>query len=179
MLKKLIPEKRNILLYSIELGNQMHFDHNEFICIEPIDLGNIHLINQIRDHKIKDFKKLLFHKQKGIIAFYKNQPAGHAWMITNDCPVKDSIPFVLDKNQSMIHYCYVSPEFRGKNIYPLMLSYLNKKAFNQLNNQKVFIWTDISNIASQKGIEKAGFVNKAFYKVFYFLSFPLKKIKLD
>ena len=54
-----------------------------------------------------------------------------------------------------IHLCYCEtiPQARGKGYYPLLLSYIQ----NELFPQKLYMIVDVTNTASIRGIEKAGF----------------------
>jgi hypothetical protein len=90
---------------------------------------------------------------------------------------KYQIYYVKDKNGTIIHYSHVLPKifkfpfmkkkdleigpcwthekFRGKNIYPYVLTFI----INDLciPGRSFYIMTDENNIPSQKGILKAGF----------------------
>ena len=54
-----------------------------------------------------------------------------------------------------IFFCHTFDEYRGHGIYSNILTQICKDTIKKAG--KVFISTDMKNIASQKGIEKAGF----------------------
>jgi len=58
-----------------------------------------------------------------------------------------------DKMCHYIFYCHTFEKYKGKNIYPYILSYI----INKHKNEDIYIDTDLLNIPSQKGIEKVGF----------------------
>lgn len=62
----------------------------------------------------------------------------------------------LKKGQAYIFKCSTNDHFRGKNIYPIVLQRILKDMAAD-NVKQVFITCHPSNIASIKGIEKAGF----------------------
>ena len=65
-------------------------------------------------------------------------------------------PVRIKEDEVYIGFCQTSPEFKGKNIYPAVLQYIIKYAFEK-NKKKCFISTSPSLVPSVRGIEKAGF----------------------
>jgi hypothetical protein len=68
---------------------------------------------------------------------------------------------VLNKASKAIGPCVTKKEFRGKGIYPTVLRYIRGSS---LGNNGLDIFCNISNISSQKGIEKAGFALKQQFR---------------
>lgn len=62
----------------------------------------------------------------------------------------------LKANEGHIATCYTAPDFRGNNIYPVVLQHILKYAANK-NMSRVYISSAPKNVASIRGIEKAGF----------------------
>lgn len=62
----------------------------------------------------------------------------------------------MNKNDLEIGPCFTNPAFRGKGIFPKVLSEICRRRGN--NTQTFYIFADEKNIPSIKGIEKAGFV---------------------
>ncbi len=63
----------------------------------------------------------------------------------------------IEKDEVFIGFCQTSPDFRGMNIYPAVLQYIIKYAFER-NYKRCFISTSSTSTASIRGIEKAGFL---------------------
>lgn len=69
-------------------------------------------------------------------------------------PACAKFPF-MNKNDLEIGPCYTHPAFRGKGIFPKVLSEICRR---RNNTQTFYIFAHENNISSIKGIEKAGFV---------------------
>lgn len=63
----------------------------------------------------------------------------------------------LPSNGVHLCYCETIPEARGKGYYPMLLSYIQ----NDFRNKELYMIVDQDNVASIRGIEKAGFVKYA------------------
>ncbi len=64
---------------------------------------------------------------------------------------------LINKKGPVIGDCYTNPDYRGKSIYPFVISYIvNKMVFNE-NMKEVFIIISKSNLSSIAGVEKTGF----------------------
>jgi len=96
------------------------------------------------------------NKSELFLAFNKNQVVHSAWAHYFD-GINEVFPLVkIKRDEAFIGRCETHPEFRGKNIYPVVLQHIVRHVFAR-NKKKCFISTDPKNIASIKGIEKAGF----------------------
>lgn len=62
----------------------------------------------------------------------------------------------MKKNDLEIGPCYTYPEFRGKGIYPKVLTKICQKRGG--DSISFYMIVDENNLSSIKGIEKAGFV---------------------
>ncbi|MGA2173316.1 MAG: GNAT family N-acetyltransferase [Sedimentisphaerales bacterium] len=71
-------------------------------------------------------------------------------------PLESSPLVKLKEDEVYIGFCETNREFRGKNIYPAVLQYIVRYALEN-NKKKCFVSTIPSNIASIRGMEKAGF----------------------
>lgn len=94
----------------------------------------------------------LFSRNKYFIVYVKNQNKiiHHSVCITKFY----RFPF-MDSNDLEIGPCWTDENYRGKGIYPYVLKYVLSNFKDKYD--KFFIMTDSDNIASQKGILKAGF----------------------
>ena len=59
----------------------------------------------------------------------------------------------MPKNGIHVGFARTTPEYRGKGYYTLLLKYI----LEDLSGRDLYIFTEHCNIASQKGIKKAGF----------------------
>lgn len=106
---------------------------------------------------IHDIKDLLVKRKILFCVFKKEEWAHSSWLSLEDNSIID--PFF--KKQSAIYtacvgICSTSPSFRGLGLYPLVLSYICEY-LKENGKLIVFISTRKENIASIKGINKAGF----------------------
>ena len=102
------------------------------------------------------------------------------WMFDSDIVVHKSFLYtnvqiikLINKSGLVIGSCYTNPNYRGRSIYPKVISHIAKenKEFEEL-----FLVVDTDNIASIKGIEKAGYKKIAYIKAkkWLFLYFDKK-----
>lgn len=120
------------------------------------------LVKHSYDKKIKKdivkFKHFLKHGCKMYLVLCNGDIAGYYHVsklsdfkayLYNDC-------FLFKGGDKYyIFFCHTFDEYRGNGIYSYMLTQICKDTIKKAGN--VFISTDMKNIASQKGIEKAGF----------------------
>jgi RimJ/RimL family protein N-acetyltransferase len=82
--------------------------------------------------------------------------AGICWMIpeVNDrrYPVRN---VKLRPGEVEITHCVTLPSFRGRGVYPFMIRWLCRRAAED-GVKRIFMITSETNVASQRGIEKAG-----------------------
>lgn len=140
--------------------------------IKKVDFNNVYQATDFRQQKmVFIFENFLEKGDIGVFAFVNGKVVGHAWAVLNaDQPSKRIDGYMdINRDECFIHYCNVSEEYRGKNIYPQMLSWLCKELVLVKKMKKIIIDCDISNVASLRGIEKIGFVfktQKLFIRVF-------------
>jgi predicted acetyltransferase len=60
----------------------------------------------------------------------------------------------MDRDGLHIGPCWTHPDFRGHGLYPYLLQKIIEDYQNNID--KIYIFASTSNIASQRGIEKAG-----------------------
>lgn len=190
---KNILSSMKLIIFLVEIKTRIYYhvnryvfiyDKNEVYLLQPkiniliININNQNYNKYISNIKEKTLKKRLnnYYKKKCHIylATFKDIIVGHYILTSinnyqNDLFVKSKI---FDKSGMIIFDCVTFPEFRRLNIYSAVLTYILNEVINL--NKKIYITTDINNINSQKGIEKAGFVKK--YLVDYKEIFG-KKIK--
>ena len=64
---------------------------------------------------------------------------------------------VVGEGDVYIHYCATAPGARGQGIYPRVIAQVAEDALSR-GARRVLIWADRENVASQRGIARAGFV---------------------
>lgn len=92
-------------------------------------------------------------------AMYEGAPVGHAACLL---PESDYYGFHI-RNSGYIYYCHVVEAFRGREIYPRMLAQIMQEAHRRTQIDTFSVSVDLDNTASQRGIEKVGFMNKTRY----------------
>ena len=101
-------------------------------------------------------------------AFYRGAFAHISWMIAGG-PDSDRIrpPHLvrLRPGEGEITYCVTLPEFRGRQIYPFVISRLFQEARTR-GIREIFMVTRSGNTASQQGILKAGLTRERG-RIFY------------
>ena len=79
----------------------------------------------------------------------------------------------LALDEACIWYCATLPAFRQQHLYSALLSYILKELYNTQPVCRVWIGADLDNIASQRGIARAGFHRVATLLVERILAIPL------
>lgn len=109
-------------------------------------------------------KRALLHRLKArfdggnepFLAFGEGTLAHVSWLFHPPKVKETLLEAHIGNDQRLIGVCLTVPEFRGKNIYPVVLQHILRNVFAQ-GIKTVFITTSPSNIASIRGIEKVGF----------------------
>lgn len=150
------PTVRHLLCYSVtEETLDYSYLNNIDISIKKIGLDECKDVIAIRDENVKRAFEFMCTTSQIILAKWNGQIAGHA--VLKPCGVKGRLSGVW-KNRAYIHYCFVAPQYRGKNIYPNMLIFLSKAVFSKYPGTKVYISVERKNYPSIRGIEKCGFI---------------------
>jgi len=142
----------------------------DIVRINKVDnLCEYYQVPQIR----RVFTKFKYFIRQGVViylAIHNNNVVGH-YLITKLVNFK---PYLYNnhqifskppnKNIYYIFYCNTFKKYRGNGIYPYMLAKMSEDVFQGDKNAVVYISTEITNIPSQKGIEKVGFKKVARLK---------------
>jgi ribosomal protein S18 acetylase RimI-like enzyme len=129
------------------------FDHT--FIIKTTDLDSI---KGLTKEKINIFRSKLTNGDIGIIALENNNCIGYAWasISKNRNNQLDNPVIELKKNNAYIYYCHTILDYRGRGIYPQLLSLLAIKLFKE-DIIEIIIDTSPNNVASQRGLLKVGF----------------------
>lgn len=172
LLAKIITTK-TIILYAFDMNNGHLFKIHDkiLLLIEKIENDRSELFPVlVETFPEKDFSSRL--KKKGwqcYVASSNDKIVAYAWVITEDCFISEiNYHFKLSLDEIFIYDCFVCPEFRGKGIYPNLISRIVNDNLEvtgaediRKHNSKVntaYIGVESSNKASISGILKAGFI---------------------
>jgi hypothetical protein len=157
LLQKLLRKSKPIVEHFYQFDKTTEFSISDNCSIAKVGMldmldfyeQEIILSPQKRLHYVSTFVE----KAKEPWGLYdlNNTLSAIAWLAepkTNDLPPVEGI-----NNLKVIIDCFTAEEARGKGYYPVLINYLAK----QQSNNTVVIYTNDWNIASQKGIVKAGF----------------------
>lgn len=119
------------------------------------------IINAISNEMDPAFVReyMQYHFQSGgelFLAFSSGKLAHYCWMFFYP-GFKEQLAYIhLKSDEAHIATAHTTPEFRGKNIYPVVLQHLLNYAKTKGINT-IYITSLLKNTASVRGIEKAGF----------------------
>lgn len=89
------------------------------------------------------------------MVYVEGGPAGVGWCFPESRLLRR---LGLDRKGKYLGGFFVRPEFRGRGLYPLLLQTICREALDA--EQTAFAETGYENLASQRGLTKAGFVCK-------------------
>lgn len=142
-------------------------------CPLEIRIGSredIDLIVQLLDYADEAFvrKRTENAFSKGAEAFlaFNNGKIAHiSWLFYPPIVREQLMILKLKPSEAHIATCYTTAAFRGMNIYPAMLQHILRYAAEK-RIERVYIASSPQNIASIRGIEKAGFLKVKTIKGF-------------
>lgn len=192
--KKTKKEIRNPRLLLLKLFNFLRpyyavvltFKFNESKDVQsPIQIHRVNSEN-INDaliyepsEKVEAFKISLKQGDWGYYAYIDNVWVHRSWVTFGPSTVNQWSRFAklnLAANEVQIRWCETSPKARGKNIYPAVLSRIVMDLQDKVT--AIYITTTLDNIASQKGIQKAGFIAIKETKVISFMGIAYERTKI-
>lgn len=117
---------------------------------------------------VEVFRNFLALGDRGYYAYLDDKCVHRSWVKSNEQVVYPhwAYPLKLQPSQHFIHYCETAPQARGKGIYPAVLS---KIVDDFKDNGEILMSINTKNIASIKGAQKAGFVERERVKVLVIL----------
>src|SRR5262245_15959176 len=110
--------------------------------------------------KIEEFRSFLARGDRGWYAYLGGRVVHRSWLVRGPATMRLWHRFgawPVAAGEAYLHYCETSPEARGHGIYPAALSHIARGS----SFRNLFIATELANQASRRGIEKAGFVERA------------------
>jgi len=162
---------------SILYKHKYFINQTSIANIRKVDYKNISDLLNFQDKKyLKIFNNFLDVGDIGYYAYLNGKCIHRSWVQFGEKEVKVHrfLKRKIKKNEAFIHYCETAPWARGKNIYASVLS----KIVNDFRDKydDFYISTDNKNIASQKGLIKAGFVETERNRILIILG--IKRINL-
>jgi L-amino acid N-acyltransferase YncA len=126
--------------------------------LEDIDLMVEMLKYKYMDGAVaREWERYLFDKGGEVfLAFSEGNLVHIAWLFCSPGIREPDYTVKIKQDEAFISSCDTHPESRGKNIYPAVLQHIVGYATAK-NKKRCFISTAPTNLASIKGIEKAGF----------------------
>lgn len=131
----------------------------------PILAANVGLVltfRQIEQEVL--FRSFLAGGGVGFFAAVDGRVVAHAWGAGPGEVYAANGYFRLRSGESLIHHCSVDPNYRGRGIYTALISKLAYTLVER-GDSRVFIDTNVLNLAAIRGIESAGavFVTDAWF----------------
>lgn len=107
---------------------------------------------------LSGFRRLLDAGSIGVVLFDGSECAAYAWMSTPRSQLPAHLPMWLG-GKFWIYFCHTAEAYRGRGFYRCALRNLTAAAasYEQDRDSVVYIDTDVTNAASQRGIQRAGF----------------------
>jgi len=129
----------------ISIGNQVDID----LIVELLDYANETFVR-------KRSENALNKGAKPFLVFSNDKMSHISWLFYPPIVREQLIILKLKPTEAHIATCYTNPAFRGMNIYPTVLQHILRYAAEK-GTKRVYIASSPKNIASIRGIEKAGF----------------------
>ena len=113
--------------------------------------------------RVAEFEAFLARGDCGYYGYLGDRVVHRSWLVRGPGIMRLWRRFgewAVREGEAYIHYCETAPEARGHAIYPAALSRIANDTAAQ-GTRRLFIATEAENPASQRGIERAGFVECA------------------
>lgn len=173
--KRLINVIRNSLKYYSNIVITYKYS-DQAINPSPVKIVNVSYDNY-KDAsiyepiwKVEQFKKFLDDGDIGYYAYLDGKYVHRSWVTFGKKIIPlwyHFVPLKMDENEAFIGWCETVPSARGNNIYSAVLSRIANDLSNKLKT--IYGATTIDNIASQRGLQKAGFIEIEKTRVISFM----------
>ena len=155
LLKKLLPVKIKALVYFMPKESDINIDASLFEV--KIFTGNYR-------SGIDKIDKRTNENNSCYTVFINSELAHVTWLFKNKLLTKQ----LGEKNAYTVGDSLTNEKYRGKGIYPFVLRTIAKAT-----SKDIIIYVEPDNIASVRGIEKAGFKKKYSFSMIRFLGVKL------
>ncbi|QBD78992.1 GNAT family N-acetyltransferase [Ktedonosporobacter rubrisoli] len=117
--------------------------------------SDIHLISQVTNRPLEAITPRLQEGNRPYLAFMGEAPVAYGWVATQEGSISDlGMYFALPAGNCYLHSFRTLPAWRGQGIYPRLLQTIIQQ---EQSFERFWIGYMPSNIASGRGIQKAGF----------------------
>ena len=156
VLRRLAGTVERYVVYTADAGSVPPPEPVEGLRLEQLsDAELVALSNRPEAREqAQRFERLGFNEAFGV---WKDGKLAHvAWLIPADRDALQEVRNVkLRAGEAEITHCLTLPEFRGQGMYPFAIRSLCDVA-RQRGIHRIYMITSVENLASQRGIEKAG-----------------------
>lgn len=119
---------------------------------EPV--ADVALLARLHDLTPEKIETRLADANTAYVAFFEDEPTGYGWSGANAVGVGDTFWPITPPDRGLWDFATL-PAWRGRGIYPHLLQAILRREAGEV--EKFWIGHRLDNIASQRGIEKAGF----------------------
>ncbi len=176
VIRKIFAFQKNVIILYKHDGDQTCYSKILDFDIRLVDSSNVSdALLLDRPTWIELFKDFLKSGDHGYYAYLDNEMVHRSWVKFGPDSVETWGPYAplpLQPGEAFIHFCRTSEKARGRGIYPAVLSRIVSDCRLQ-GIKDVFISTSLDNLASRRGVEKAGFVEieRRSMKVYFGIPF--------
>lgn len=137
-------------------------------CVEELTYKDV---TSLRDYAgeryVQEVRRRLVDNWSLFVAYTGDSLAGAGWAIDQNSEFKSKVVPLVGNDIALIDF-FTLPAFRGKNVYPFLLSFAIQH-FRERNVMRAFGFTHEWNVAAGKGIRKSGFRHFINYEAYSFL----------
>jgi len=175
--KKLIYDRKTLVLFSSDLkDNQIIKPKINVVLIKP-NLEELNKLIKSNSLLSEKFKRRFYRNNECFVFLKDNKLVHYSWINFKEMDITElKIKIPLNEKEACIFDCVTLKESRGLNLYPSMLCKIKEYLYNK-GYTKCFIYADIKNKSSIKGIEKVGFERLKLLSYLKFFVFKKKKIE--
>ena len=172
--KKIMFDKNEIIIYSALLDSEQNIKQPKIKSklIEITDLTKYE--NLGFDKEVGEDRLLNGDRLFAITA--EDRVLHSSWLKFREMDIREvAYNIKIENGEACIYDSYTDENFRGKGLYPSMLSFF-KKYLKDKGLKKAYIYVESSNKPSIAGIEKAGFIKETLIRYLRLFGFKFKKI---
>lgn len=172
------PQKSEGYYYTITLDQikPQYLDAWEDLTFMTLSPQTVQMLLSFREQAAVDDLSVISQSGEGfcVAAVCDGRAVGHA-----ACMFPENLYCGFHvKHSAYIYYCCVDEAYRGRGIYPRMLTYVMAEAHRRTQTNRFSISTALDNLSSQRGIEKVGFQTKTRYTSWEWWKLRWKKVTL-
>lgn len=162
-------------IYLLEKLNHIDLFGIDEVFIKRVNFENVDDAKSFQsEHYINCFKDFLKSGEIGYFAYLKDICVHRSWVQSSGNAILHSkYSIELKENECFIKWCETASSARGLGIYPFVL----KKITDDFSDNRILISVNCKNIASLKGVKKAGFLIIQRISIIVILGIKFVKVK--